>query len=325
MSVKESAVIQPDHPDHRAQWMKRSQANMRTRRIRQNIPWMIMFLPVVLYFLIFKYAPMAGYVIAFKNYNFTDGVFGSPWVGMNNYRLLFSDPSSVSTIRNTLLLSVLTIIVGFPFPVILAIMFNEVRRMWFKKTVQTLMYLPHFLSWVVVGGLVVTIFSQETGIVNHWLEKLTGSTYGFMYNEFSWIALFLGSGIWKGAGFGAIIYLAALSSIDPSLYESAAMDGAGKFRQIWHITLPGIRSTIVLMLILNMGHVMEVGFDQIYVLQNPTVSHVSEVISTYVFRVGLQGMQFGLTTAMGLFESLVGLTLVVLANSVARKFGQNLW
>jgi putative aldouronate transport system permease protein len=295
------------------------------RRLRQNLPWMLMFLPVIAYFLIFKYAPMAGYVIAFKNYNFTDGVFGSPWTGFHNFEMLFSDPSSVSTIRNTLALSLLTIVAGFPFPIMLAVMFNEVRRLWFKKTVQTLLYLPHFLSWVVVGGLVVTLFSQETGIINMWLERLTGSTFPFLFHEGSWIAVFLGSGIWKGAGFGAIIYLAALSTIDPSLYESTAMDGAGKWRQIWHITLPGIRSTIVLMLILSMGQIMEVGFDQIFVLQNPTVSGIAEVISTYVFRVGLQGMQFGLTTAMGLFESLVGLILVVTANRIARRFDQQLW
>ncbi|WP_223869923.1 ABC transporter permease [Paenibacillus sabuli] len=286
---------------------------------------MCMFAPVLVYFIVFKYAPMAGYLIAFKQYNFTDGVFGSPWTGWDNYRMLFSDPTSLQTIRNTLVISLLSVFVGFPFPILLAIMFNEIRRVWFKKSVQTLLYLPHFLSWVIVGGLVVTIFSQETGIINQWVERLTGEPFPFLYREGSWLAVFLGSGVWKNAGFGAIIYLAALSSIDPSLYESSAIDGAGKWRQIWHITLPGIRSTIVLMLILSMGNVMEVGFDQVYVLQNATVSRIADVISTYVYRLGLQGMQFSLTTAMGLFESLVGLILVVTANRIARRFGQQLW
>jgi putative aldouronate transport system permease protein len=297
----------------------------RIRRFKQNVPWMIMFLPVILYFAVFKYAPMGGLVIAFKNYTFFEGVWGSQWVGMDNFRMLFRDPAAFSTIRNTLTLSLLTIFVGFPFPVVLAILFNEVRKLWFKKTVQTLMYLPHFLSWVIVGGMVITLFSQETGAVNHWLQKITGSTFPFLFKEGSWITIFVGSGIWKAAGFGAIIYLAALTSIDPSLYEAASMDGASKWRQIWHITLPGIRPTIVLMLIINMGHVMEVGFDQVYILQNSTVSNVSEVISTYIYRVGLQGAQFSLTTAMGLFESAVGLVLVLITNGIARRFNQGLW
>lgn len=297
----------------------------RMRRLKMNIPWMLMFLPVAVYFIIFKYAPMGGLIIAFKNYTFFEGVWGSQWVGLDNYRLLFRDPAALNTIRNTLALSLLSIFAGFPFPIVLAILLNEVRKLWFKKAVQTLIYLPHFLSWVIVGGIVITLLSQETGFVNHYLEKITGSTYPFLYKEGSWITVFVASGIWKSAGFGAIIYLAALTAIDPSLYEAACMDGAGKARQIWHITLPGIRPTIVLMLILSMGHVMEVGFDHVFILQNSSVAAVSEVISTYMYRVGLQGVQFSLSTAMGLFESLVGLLLVLLTNTIARKFNQGLW
>ncbi|WP_168122601.1 ABC transporter permease subunit [Paenibacillus sp. HB172176] len=297
----------------------------RKRRFKQNIPWLLMFLPVVAFFLIFKYAPMVGLIIAFKQYTFFEGVWGSKWVGFDNFRLLFLDPSAFRTIRNTLVLSVLGITITFPFPIALAILFNEVRQLAFKKTAQTLLYLPHFLSWVVVGGLVVTMFSEDGGIVNHLWQSITGHTYPFLYKEGSWIAIFIGSGIWKSAGFGAIIYLAALTTIDPSLYEAAAMDGASKWRKIWHITLPGIRPTIVLMMILSVGNVLEVGFDQIYNLQNSVVSNVSEVISTYIFRVGLQGAQFSLTTAMGLFESLVGLVLVLAMNAVARRFKQGLW
>lgn len=295
------------------------------RRLKQNMPWMIMFAPIVIFFILFKYVPMLGLVIAFKNYNFFDGILGSPWVGFDNFRLLFSDPLAFSTIRNTLMISVLSIVAGFPFPIMIAIMFHEVKSMWFRKTAQTLLYLPHFLSWVIVGGMVITLFSQETGPINQLLKSWTGETFPFLYSKGSWLAIFLGSGIWKEMGFGAIIYLAALSNIDPSLYEAASVDGANKWRQIWHITLPGLRSIIVLMLILSMQNVMEVGFDKVFVLQNPIVSDISEVISTYIYRVGIQGAQFSLTTAMGFFESMVGLVLVVIANQIARKFDNGLW
>jgi putative aldouronate transport system permease protein len=295
------------------------------QRLKQNIPWLMMFLPVAIYFVMFKYVPMGGLMIAFKNYHILHGIWGSEWVGFKNFTMLFTDPAAITTIRNTLMISVLSILVGFPFPIILAILFNEARKMWFRKTVQTLLYLPHFLSWVIVGGIVITMFSQETGVMNAIWEKLTGSTYPFLYQEGSWLAIFLGSGVWKEAGFGAIIYMAALANVDPHLYEAANLDGANKWKQIVHVTLPGITPIIVLMLILAMGRVMEVGFDQVYILQNPVVSNISEVISTYIYRIGLQGMQFSVTTAMGMFEALIGLVLVLLANSFARRFGQGLW
>jgi putative aldouronate transport system permease protein len=299
--------------------------NRRRRLLKQNIPLYMMFIPVILFFLIFKYAPMAGLTIAFKNYSLARGIWDSPWIGLTNYELLFTNPQTLNIIRNTLVLSLLQIVVGFPAPIILAILLNEVRRFWFKKIVQTLVYMPHFLSWVIVAGIVISVFAQESGFVNGMFQHLTGSSYAFLYQPLSWIAIFLGAGVWKTAGFSAIIYLAALTTIDPSLYEAAKMDGANKWREIWHITLPGIRTTIILLLILSIGNVMEVGFDQVYMLQNPVVSNVSEVISTYIYKIGLQGGHYSLTTAMGLFESLVGLILIVLANKIARKFEQGLW
>lgn len=268
---------------------------------------------------------MGGNIIAFKQYNFHDGIFGSPWVGLQNFETIFSNPQTLNIIRNTFVLSVLTLLIGFPAPIILAILMNEMRMVILKRSIQTLVYIPHFFSWVIVGGMVVTLFSQETGVINYWVEQWTGNSYPFLYKELSWISVFLGSGIWKEAGFGAIIYLAALTSIDPNLYEAANIDGANKWKQIWHITLPGIRPTIVLLFIINIGRVMEVGFDQVYMLQNSVVSNVSEVISTYIYKVGLQGGQFSITTAMGLFESLIGLILVFSANKIARRFGQGLW
>lgn len=286
---------------------------------------MFMFFPVIVYFIAFKYVPMLGAFIAFKQYNFSDGILGSPWVGLDNFRLLFSNPQMAGTIRNTLMLSVLKIAVGFPFPILLAILLNEVRKSWFKKSVQTLVYLPHFFNWIIVAGIVITIFSQESGVVNHLIQRWGGSAYPFLYKEFSWVVIFLGTGIWKEVGFSAIIYLAAITTIDPSLYESAGLDGANKWKKIWHITLPGLQPTIILLLILSMGSVMEVGFDQIYLLQNSVVSNISEVISTFIYSAGLQGGQFSLTAAMGLFESIVGLILVIVTNQIARKFNQGLW
>lgn len=296
------------------------------RRWNLNKPLLLMFAPGLVFFILFKYIPMLGIVIAFKDYNFADGILGSPWVGLKNYEFLFNNPRTVEIIRNTFVLSALNVFVGFPFPIILAILLNEVRKSWFKRGVQTLLYLPHFLNWVIVGGLAIMVFAIETGVVNQFLTKITGGEpYPFLFKEGTWIAIFVGSSIWKGAGWGAIIYLAALTSIDPSLYEAANIDGANKWQQIRHITLPGLQPTIVLMFILNIGNVMDVGFDQVYVLQNAVVINVAETISTWNYKVGLGSGQFSNATAMGLFESLIGLVLVLTVNQIARKFDRGLW
>ncbi|KRF04208.1 protein lplB [Paenibacillus sp. Soil766] len=304
---------------------RRTRQAARRRRWKANVPLMLLFIPGLLYYVLFKYLPMGGLIIAFKDYNFFDGVFGSPWVGFKNFEMIFQQPQTLNIIRNTVVLSLLNVFVGFPFPIILAILLNEVRKSWYKRTIQTIVYLPHFFSWVIIGGFVVTLFATESGTINHILNSWTGKTFPFLFTPSSWIGIYLGSGIWKEMGFSAIIYLAALSSIDPSLYESAGLDGANKLQQIRHITIPGISTTIVLLFILAMGRIMEVGFDHVYVLQNAVVSNVADVISTYLYRVGLQGAQFSLTTAMGLFESIVGLILVLSANALARKFDRGLW
>lgn len=305
--------------------LKPKQALYQTKRFRQNIPLFLMLIPGILYYVIFRYFPMGGLVIAFKDYNFRDGILSSPWVGLKYFEILFQSKITLQVIWNTLELSVLNLIFGFPAPIIIAIALNEVRKNWLKRWIQTIIYLPHFLSWVIVAGIVLTLFSIDGGTINKLLAQWGIEAVPFLYRADSWVAIFIGSGMWKEMGFGAIIYLAALSSIDPSLYESAGLDGAGKLRQIWHITLPGLRPTIILLLILGMGRLMEVGFDQVYNLQNPTVLGQAEVISTYVYKVGLQQAQFSLTTAMGLFESFVGLILVLSANALARKFDQGLF
>ena len=297
----------------------------RSRRFRQNVPLLIMFAPILAYYIIFKYLPMGGLIIAFKSYSLRLGVFGSPWVGLRNFELIFMGANTLNVIRNTFWLSVLRLIAGFPAPIILALLLNEVHKSWYKKTIQTIVYLPHFFSWVIIGGIVINIFAQERGIVNQFVKAVTGEPYPFLYSPVSWITIFIASGIWKGAGFGTIIYLAALSGVDPNLYEAAIIDGANKWKQLVHITLPGIKTTVITLFVLAVGGIMEVGFDQVYVLQNSIVNNVADVISTYIYRIGLQGARYDLTTAMGLFDSLVGLILVITTNAIARKFDEGLW
>jgi putative aldouronate transport system permease protein len=302
----------------------KSKQSAAKRRFKQNVPLLIMFLPVVLFYLIFKYAPMVGTIIAFKDYNFYDGVFHSPWVGMKNFHKLFNTPNTVKIIRNTLTLSGLQIFVGFPFPIVLAILLNEVRKLWFKKITQTLVYLPHFFSWIIVGGIMLSVFAIE-GPINHLIQGIVGKPISFLYTQSSWITIFVGSSIWKDMGFNAIIYMATMSAIDPALYESASIDGASKWKQTLYITIPGIAPTMVLLFILSMGRVMEVGFDQVFIMQNPAVKDVAEVISTYIYKVGLQGAQFSLTTAMGLFESVVSFVLLLTVNAIARRYQRGLF
>lgn len=318
--ISEYSEIEQKHTESKVRRKRK-----RNKRLRQNMPLLFMFIPVIIFYIVFKYLPMFGVVIAFKDYTFADGVFGSEWVGWENFERIFSYSQTRNVIRNTFVLSVLSIIITFPVPIILAILINELRKMWFKRTVQTLVYLPHFFSWVIVGGMIVTMFSQESGIINDWIKAIFGKPYPFLYEEGSWISIYIGSAIWKEAGFSAILYLATLMSIDPTLYEAAKIDGANKWKQIKHITIPGIMPMVILMLILSMGRVMEIGFEHVFVLQNDVVRNVSEVISTYIYKVGLQGGEFSLTAAMGLFESFIGLILVLIANQVARKFGRGLW
>jgi putative aldouronate transport system permease protein len=244
---------------------------------------------------------------------------------MDNFKTLFKQAQTLDIIRNTFVLSSLTVVCGFPIPIVLAIMLNEARRMWFRRVVQTFVYMPHFFSWVIVGGLIMSILSIESGTINKWIKLSGGEPIPFLYNTGSWIGVFIASGVWKEMGFNAIIYLAALTTIDPHLYESANIDGANKWQQIRHVTLPGISTTIVLLLILQLGKVMEIGFDHVFVLQNSLNADISEVISTYMYRVGLQGGQFSLTAAMGVFESVVGFALVLSANALARRFGHGLF
>lgn len=297
------------------------------RRMMQDRHLYLMLLPVISFYILFKYAPMLGEIIAFKNYRFVDGIFGSQWVGFKHFQMIFTSPDFWRILRNTLVLNLYSLVLGFPVPIVLALLLNETRQKWYRSIVQNMLYVPHFMSWAVLGGIVVAVLSPSTGVVNMVIKKLTAweSVY-FMADSFWWPIVYTLSSTWREAGWGTILYMAAIVSIDPQLYDAAKMDGANKLRQIWHITLPGIRSTIAILLILRMGQMMDVGLEQTLVLQNNSVLDVADVISTYVYRVGLQNMSYSYTTAIGLFQSAVGLILIVGVNRMIRMSGERgLW
>ncbi|WNQ13221.1 ABC transporter permease subunit [Paenibacillus aurantius] len=286
----------------------------------------LLLVPVVLYFIIFKYLPMLGEVMAFKNYRLSEGIWGSPWVGLDQFRKLFTSRDFVQILRNTLLLNVYSLVFAFPVPILLALMLNEVRSELYKRVLQNFLYIPHFMSWIVLGGIVIALLSPSTGVINSILKAFGLEPVYFMASTFWWPITFVGSSIWREAGFGTILFLAAMAAINPQLYEAAAIDGAGKLRQVWHVTLPGIRSTIAILLVLQVGRMMDVGFEQVYSLQNSTVASVAEVISTYVYKRGIVGLQYSYTTALGLFQSVVSLLLVISVNRLIRAMGERgLW
>ncbi|MBS4206880.1 ABC transporter permease subunit [Bacillus sp. FJAT-50079] len=278
-----------------------------------------MIMPGVLYFLIFKYIPLAGSIIAFQDYNVFKGISGSTFVGFKHFVNLFTYPEFTQVFNNTLLISLYKLLFGFPAPILLALLLNEVRKMAFKRTVQTVLYLPHFLSWVIVGGLVINLLSPSTGIVNEIIRAFGGKEIFFMQEPGYFRSIVVGSGVWKDVGWNTIIYMAALAGINPQLYEAAEVDGAGKLRQVWNITLPSLLPTIMILLLLQIGNILDLGFEQIYMLLNPLVRETGEVLDTYIYRVGLVGGQFSYTTAIGIFKSVIGLILIVGANQLSKK------
>ena len=292
------------------------------KSIKKDVWLYILLIPGILHFIVFKYAPMWGLLISFQDYNPYLGFKGSPWVGLKHFRDFFSSPDFMRLFRNTLMLSFYNIIFYFPAPIILALLLNELRKEWFKRTVQTLVYVPHFLSWVIVASITYTLFSTN-GPVNGVMQTLTGKTIPFLTSVDTFRGMIVGQTIWKETGWGTIIFLAAISNVDIQLYEAAIVDGAGRFRQMWHITLPAIRSTVVVMLILRMGSVLDNGFDQIFLMSNSLNRSVSEVFDTYVYTMGITRGAFSYSTAVGLFKSLVGIILIFSANYLAKKFGES--
>ncbi|MEI2394139.1 MULTISPECIES: sugar ABC transporter permease [Paenibacillus] len=286
----------------------------------------LFLIPAMSYFFLFKFVTLYGELIAFKDFRLLDGVWGSPWVGLKHFHTLFGSSDFWNVLRNTLLLNLYNLVFAFPAPILLALLLNELRVNWFKRAVQNMLYLPFFISWVVLAGIIVSLLSPSTGVVNAALRLFGIDPVYFMTSTFWWPVVFIVSTIWQSAGWGTIIYMAAISSIDPGLYEAAKIDGATKLRQIWHITLPGIRGTIGVLLVLQMGKMMDVGFEHIFNLQNAAVFSVSDVISTFVYRTGLQNAQYSLATAVGLFQALIGLILVLTVNKIVKKLGEGgLW
>ncbi len=296
------------------------------RLYRRHKGLLVLVLPGVLFFLLFNYLPMLGLVIAFKDFRLVDGIMGSAWSGLDNFRRLFGGADFPLALRNTVTISLLRLCFGFFAPIALALMLNEIRLSWYKRTIQTVTYIPYFLSWVILGGIFLIMFAQN-GPVNQLAMMVGIESIEFLTNDFWFIVLIIATGIWQAAGYGAVIYLAALSGISPDLYEAAVVDGAGRWKQTWHITIPGLIPTIVTLFILNLGHVLNAGFDQIYNMYNPMVFDAADIIDTYVLR-RIVLMDFGLATGAGLFKSVVGLMMVVLANSLARRASggeQGIW
>lgn len=284
----------------------------------------LLILPI-LYLIIFKYGPMAGNVIAFRRFVPGGSVFGEQWVGMHYINMIISDPTFLKVFKNTIVLSGLTLLVTFPAPIIFALLLNELQSMKFKRFIQTASYLPHFFSIVIVAGMVLEIVAIN-GSLNTIVEFFTGERIGFIQKPEWFRTIYIGSEVWQGLGWGAILYLAALTGISDELYEAAKIDGANRWKQTLHITLPGIRPTIITLLILNIGNLLAVGFEKILLLYNPLNYETSDVIATYVYRVGLESSNFSYATAIGLFEGIIGLILVFSANYISRKLtDSSLW
>ncbi|MBB3111724.1 putative aldouronate transport system permease protein [Paenibacillus phyllosphaerae] len=296
------------------------------RSFKKHWQLYLLVLPPVLFFLIFKYYPMLNAVLAFKDYNVIKGIWGSPWVGMRNFRLFFENPIFWDLIKNTIFLSGYLLLAGFPIPLLLALMLNEVRSGKFKRLVQMVTFAPYFISTVVMVSMIMLFLAPRLGFVNVLLNNMGLDSINFLGEPGMFRSIYVWSDIWQTAGYTAVIYLAALSGIDPTLYEAAKVDGASRAQKIFHVDLPGILPTIVIVLILNVGNVMAIGFEKVYLLQNPLNLVNSEIISTYVYSIGLLNANYSFATAVGLFNSVINLILLVLVNSLAKRFSNNsLW
>lgn len=297
------------------------------RRSSRRGDWQLYTLVVipVIWFLVFRYAPMIGNIIAFRRFQPGGSMFGEEWVGLRYFKMFVNDPTFWRVFKNTVVIGFSTLLVSFPMPIILALLLNEVRRTWFKKFVQTVSYLPHFLSIVIIAGIIMSVTSID-GPINGIIKMFGGDAINFIQDARFFVPIYVISDVWQTVGWGTILYLAALTTIDDSLYEAAEIDGANRWQQTWHITLPGIRPTIVTLLVLNVGSFLSVGFEKILLIYNPLTYETGDVISTYLYRVGLQSSNFSYAAAIGLFESIIGLIMVLTANFLSRKFAStSLW
>jgi len=297
--------------------------------IKKNRLYYLLIIPGILFFILFKYVPMYGIIIAFKEVMPFDGIkemLAAPWVGLKHFETFFNSYYFPQLMRNTIVISGLKLLIGFPAPVIFAILLNEVRHTMFKRTIQTISYMPHFISMVVLAGLIVTLLTTDGGLVNNLIVKLGGSPIYFLGDNKYFRGVLILSSVWKDLGWNAIIYLAAITSVDPQLFEAARVDGAGKFRQIWNITLPSISNIVVIMLILSIGNILEAGFEQVLLLYSQPVYETGDIIDTFVYRRGIQQMDYSFATAVGFFKSAIAFVLVIAANTIAKKFGkESIW
>lgn len=291
--------------------------------------YLLLLVPIV-YFIIFRYGPMEYIITAFKKYKINAPVWEMEWAKNKKretdvffyFKQAFQDNQFLRALKNTVVLNVLDLVVGFPAPIIFALILNELVFKRFKKVIQTVAYMPHFLSWVIIYGLSLRIFATDDGLINMLIQKLGGSPIPFLGDEKLWVVTYIFLGVWQNFGWGSIVYLASIAGINQELYEAASVDGAGRFKKMWHITLPGIKPTIVVLLIMNLGNILGGGFDRPFAMQNNLVLNTAEVISTYVYKKGVLAAQYSLTTAVGLFQSVVGVFFLLLANFISRKLGE---
>jgi putative aldouronate transport system permease protein len=283
----------------------------------------IMMIPVLAYFVVFRYAPIGGIVIAFKNYNVFKGIWASPWCGFATFQKIFANKNFWNAVRNTLTLNLLNLAVSFPITIIISLMLNEVLHLRFKKVTQSILYLPHFISWVVVAGIATNLFTQQGGTINNILNAMGHDSVPFLSDNGWWIFTYIICNVWKEVGWGTIIYLAALTGVDETLYEAAYLDGATKFQRLIYITLPSIKPVIVTMLILSISSMMSIGLDAPLLLGNSKVQDVSNVISTYTYQLGIQQAQYSESTAIGLFQSAINIIILLAADRIAKAMGEH--
>ncbi|WP_139997631.1 ABC transporter permease [Paenibacillus paridis] len=287
--------------------------------LRRNWHLYILLVLPLAYFFLFKYGPMYGVQIAFKDFNFFQGISGSKWIGIDAFKEVFQNQDFFDALRNTVLLNFLDLLVSFPAPLILAIMIYELKTSWFKKMAQTVLYIPHFISWVIIGGIVLQVFGTQSGFINNVLSGLGIGEIPFLTDKKYWLITYLTVGVWQSAGWGTILYLAALTGINKELFEAAEVDGANRFKRILHISLPGLKTTIATLLIINLGNMISIGFDRPFIIGNVAVRDYSDVLSTFVYRIGMESGQITLATAVGLFQALVGLVFLLGANYASKK------
>ncbi|MFD2333493.1 ABC transporter permease [Cohnella sp. GCM10020058] len=284
--------------------------------------WLYVFMiPGILYYLIYHYVPMFGLVVAFQDYNLMKGVTGSAWVGWDNFKAVFESPDFPQLMKNTVLLSLYRLVFGMLPDLLLALMLNEIRVRWFKKTIQTLTYGPHFLSWIIVYGIMFSFFAPGSGLVTTFFRDMGWGDIDALTNSGLFRPMLVMTDIWKSTGYGAIIYLAALANINHEQYEAAAIDGANRWSQLWHVTLPGVRDVFMLLVILRLGGILDAGFEQVYIFLNVRVYDVGDILDTWIFRRGIEEMNYSVPAAVGVFKSVIGFVLVLGANKLAKRFG----